>query len=53
MARRGRSVTFHGAFTTRAKAERKHKRVARSYIRRRRFRRIGLRYMVLTRRRRR
>lgn len=50
MARRGRRVVFHGAFGTRAAAQRKHKRVARSFVQRKRMKRLGVRYLVLTRR---
>lgn len=50
MAKRGRRVVFHGAFGTRAAAVRKHKRVARSYVRRVRMRGCGVRFMVVTRR---
>jgi hypothetical protein len=45
---RGRKVTFHGAFGTRAKANRKHKRVRGSYVQRKRMR-GGTRYLVLKR----
>ncbi len=50
MAKSGRKVRFHGAFARRAAAQRKHKQVAHSYIERKRFKRVGTRYMVLTRR---
>lgn len=50
MARRGRVVTFHGAFGSRAKAQRKHKRVKGSYVQKRRIRKVGVRWLVLKRR---
>lgn len=50
MAKRGRRVTFHGAYGTKAAAARKHKRLPRSYVRRVRMEGRGTRYLVLTRR---
>lgn len=49
MAKRGRRVVFHGAFSSRTAAARKHKRVRGSYVQRRRIR-GSTRYLVLTRR---
>lgn len=50
MAGSGHKVRFHGAFGSKAKARRKEKLVKHSYIERKRFKRLGLRYLVLTRR---
>jgi hypothetical protein len=50
MAHRGRKVTFHGAFGTKVKAKRKERAVG-GYIRRARIR-GEIRYLVLTRRKR-
>ena len=51
MAKRGRQVTFHGAFGSARKAAAKHKRVRGSYVQRRKLKGIGVRWLVLTRRR--
>lgn len=51
MPHRGRRFIFHGAFATKAKAERRHKRVRRSFILRRRIR-GKTRYLVVKPRRR-
>lgn len=50
-ARRGRKFVFHGAFGTRTRAERKHKRVRGSFIKVWKIR-GHRRYVVVTRRRR-
>jgi len=50
MAGSGRKVRFHGAFSSKAKARRKEKRVKHSYIERKRIKGLGFRYLVLTRR---
>jgi hypothetical protein len=46
MSRRGRVVTFHGMFTSRAAAQRKQKKVHRSYVKKVKHRK---RWLVLTR----
>lgn len=48
MAKAGRRLVFHGAFGTKAKAQRKERRVADAYIRPTRIR-GHRRYLVLTR----
>ncbi len=50
MSKRGRSVTFHGAFGTKAKAKAKERRTRGAYIERKRMKGRGVRYLVLTRR---
>lgn len=47
MARRGRKFNIHGAFGTKARAERKHKQVKRSWIIKRKVR-GDTRYIVLS-----
>jgi len=42
----GKRFRFHGAFSTRARAERKHKRVKKSFIRKVKIRK-DTRYLVL------
>jgi hypothetical protein len=49
MAKRGRRVSFHGAFGTKAKAKAKERRTAHSYVRRVKMKGRGVRYLVLTR----
>jgi hypothetical protein len=50
MAKRGKLVTFHGAFATKKKAKSKERRVRGAYIRKVKIKR-KTRYLVLTRRR--
>jgi len=47
MAKRGRKFSIHGAFKTKARAEKKHKRVKHSWIVKRRVR-GDTRYVVLS-----
>lgn len=49
MAGKGRGVEFHGAFTSKADAVRKERRVPGAYVVRVRMKRNGVRYLVLTR----
>lgn len=49
MAKRGRKVTFHGAFSTKAKAKRKERQRKHAYIKRVRVR-GDTRFVVMTRR---
>lgn len=49
MAKRGRRVTFHGSFTSKADAVRKERRTRGAYIERKRVKGQGVRYLVLTR----
>lgn len=51
MAKRGRKVTFHGAFKTKARAVRKEHRLKHAYVHKAKIK-GHTRYMVLTRRRR-
>ena len=48
MAGKGRRFRFHGAYGTKAAAVRKERSVSGAFIRRKRFKGRGLRYMVLT-----
>ena len=48
MAGRGQAVRFHGAFSTKPKAQRKEAATPHAYIRRVKMR-GGIRYLVLTR----
>lgn len=50
--KRGRKVTFHGAFGTKSKAVKKERRLKGGFIRKVRMKGRGTRYLVLTRRRR-
>lgn len=50
MSGKGRRVVFHGAFSEKAKAERKEARVRGAYLRRVELRSGGRRWLVLTRR---
>lgn len=53
MAHRGRKFSFHGAFGTKAKAVRKERSLGKgAFVRRKRFKGRGVRYMVLKRRKR-
>lgn len=47
MAGRGRRVTFHGAFKTKAQAVRRERARPGSFIRRYKMRRLGLRFVVM------
>jgi hypothetical protein len=49
MAKRGRRVTFHGAFGTKSAAKRKERTVTRGYVRKTTIK-GRTRYLVLTRR---
>jgi hypothetical protein len=49
MAKRGRKFTFHGAFKSKARAAAKERRISGAFVRRVKMRRIGVRYLVLTR----
>jgi hypothetical protein len=48
--KRGRKVAFHGAFGSKKEARAKERRTPHAYIRKKRFKKRGVRYMVLTRR---
>lgn len=50
MAKRGRTVTFHGSFSHKADAVRKERQVG-GFIERKRVKGQGIRYIVMTRRR--
>lgn len=50
--RRGRKVTFHGAFGTKKKALAKERRLKGGFIRKVRMKGRGTRFLVLTRRKR-
>lgn len=47
--RTGRMVEFHGAFSTKAKAKKKERKVSGAYVQRVRMKKHGVRYLVLTR----
>ena len=47
MAGRGRRYTFHGAFSSKAKAQARERARSGSFIRRYKMRRLGLRYVVM------
>jgi len=48
MAFRGRQFLIHGSFLKREDAEKKHKEVPRSWVKRKKVKRLGIRYIVLT-----
>lgn len=50
--KKGRKVTFHGAFGTKAKALKKERRLKGGFIKKIRMKGRGTRFVVMTRRRR-